>query len=238
MPDRNTRAPLFFSFHLLLQLTTTALLSNLRSSRPPPLPVNFCLVAEKIQNQKEKLGISSFLFSIVLEDLCLFSLFLSLATRLSSGSDYYVKNQSAALRMVSFEMNDRKKIGLGLTGFGIFFSFLGIVFFFDKGLIAMGNILFISGVSLTIGPKSTMQFFMKRQNFKGTISFGAGFFFVVIGWPVIGMILEAYGFIVLFSGFWPTLAVFVQRIPIFGWVFQQPFVRSFFDRYRGKRVPV
>ncbi|KAJ6741146.1 hypothetical protein OIU79_001138 [Salix purpurea] len=140
--------------------------------------------------------------------------------------------------MVSFEMNDRKKIGLGLTGFGIFFSFLGIVFFFDKGLLAMGNILFISGVSLTIGPKSTMQFFMKRQNFKGTISFGAGFFFVVIGWPVIGMILEAYGFIVLFSGFWPTLSVFVQRIPILGWVFQQPFVRSIFDRYRSKRVPV
>ncbi|KDP42835.1 hypothetical protein JCGZ_23777 [Jatropha curcas] len=128
--------------------------------------------------------------------------------------------------MVSFEMNDRKKIGLGLTGFGIFFSFLGIIFFFDKGLLAMGNILFISGVSLTIGPKSTMQFFMKRQNFKGTISFGVGFFFVVIGWPVIGMILEAYGFIILFSGFWPTLAVFLQRIPILGWVFQQPFVRS------------
>ncbi|EOY17141.1 Got1/Sft2-like vescicle transport protein family isoform 4, partial [Theobroma cacao] len=66
--------------------------------------------------------------------------------------------------MVSFEMNDRKKIGLGLTGFGIFFSFLGIIFFFDKGLLAMGNILFISGVTLTIGLKSTMQFFMKRQN--------------------------------------------------------------------------
>ncbi|KAJ6371879.1 hypothetical protein OIU77_002239 [Salix suchowensis] len=128
--------------------------------------------------------------------------------------------------MVSFEMTDRKKIGLGLTGFGIFFSFLGIVFFFDKGFLAMGNILFISGVSLTIGPKSTMEFFMKRQNFKGTISFGAGFFFVVIGWPVIGMILEAYGFIVLFSGFWPTLAVFIQKIPFIGWVFQQPYVRS------------
>lgn len=93
-------------------------------------------------------------------------------------------------------------------------------------------------VTLTIGLKSTMQFFMKRQNYKGTISFGAGFFLVVIGWPIIGMILEAYGFIVLFSGFWPTLAVFLQRIPILGWIFQQPFIRSFFDRYRGKRVPV
>lgn len=28
------------------------------------------------------------------------------------------------------------------------------------------------------------------------------------------------------SGFWPTLAVFLQRIPIFGWLFQQPFVTS------------
>ncbi|KAK7277162.1 hypothetical protein RIF29_18313 [Crotalaria pallida] len=140
--------------------------------------------------------------------------------------------------MVSFEMNDRKKIGLGLTGFGIFFSFLGIVFFFDKGLLAMGNILFVSGVSLTIGLKSTMQFFMKRSNFKGTISFGIGFFILIIGWPILGMIVEAYGFIVLFSGFWPTLAVFIQKVPVLGWIFQQPFVRSLFDRYRGKRVPV
>ncbi|KAH7515093.1 hypothetical protein FEM48_Zijuj11G0159600 [Ziziphus jujuba var. spinosa] len=164
--------------------------------------------------------------------------------------------------MVSFEMNDRKKIGLGLTGFGVFFSFLGIIFFFDKGLLAMGNILFLSGVTLTIGLKSTTQFFMKRQNFKGTISFGIGFFLVVIGWPIFGMILEAYGFIVLFSGFWPTLAVFLQKIPILGWLFQQPFVRSavalcmytklsilylwkvlkflhqLFDRYRSRRVPV
>ncbi|TVU30683.1 hypothetical protein EJB05_22317 [Eragrostis curvula] len=100
--------------------------------------------------------------------------------------------------MVSFEMNDMKKIGIGLTGFGVFFSFLGIIFFFDKGLIAMGNILFLSGLGLTIGPKSTLQFFAKPKNYKGTISFGAGFFLVLIGWPFFGMILEAYGFIVLF----------------------------------------
>ncbi|GAB2273684.1 Golgi Transport [Dionaea muscipula] len=140
--------------------------------------------------------------------------------------------------MVSFEMNDRKKIGLGLTGFGIFFTFLGVIFLFDKGLLAMGNILFLSGVALTIGVKSTLQFYMKPQNYKGTISFGVGFFFVIIGWPILGMILESYGFIILFSGFWPTLAVFLQRIPVLGWFLQQPFVRSLFDRYRGKRVPV
>ncbi|KAL9236609.1 hypothetical protein vseg_011255 [Gypsophila vaccaria] len=140
--------------------------------------------------------------------------------------------------MMSFEMNDRKKIGLGLTGFGVFFTFLGVVFLFDKGLLAMGNILFLSGLALTIGLKSTLQFFMKPQNYKGTISFGVGFFFVLIGWPILGMILESYGFLVLFSGFWPTLAVFVQRIPVLGWIFQQPYFRSLMDRYRGKRVPV
>ncbi|XP_028087172.1 vesicle transport protein GOT1-like isoform X2 [Camellia sinensis] len=102
----------------------------------------------------------------------------------------------------------------------------------------MGNILFLSGVTLTIGVKSTLQFFMKRQNFKGSVSFGVGFFFVLIGWPMIGMIVETYGFIVLFSGFWPTLAVFLQRLPLVGWVFQQPFVTSFFERSRGRRVPV
>ncbi|KAK9681548.1 hypothetical protein RND81_10G009900 [Saponaria officinalis] len=140
--------------------------------------------------------------------------------------------------MMSFEMNDRKKIGLGLTGFGVFFTFLGVVLLFDKGLLAMGNILFLSGLALTIGLKFTLQFFMKPQNYKGTISFGVGFFFVLIGWPILGMILESYGFLVLFSGFWPTLAVFAQRIPVLGWILQQPFFTSFLDRYRGKRVPV
>ncbi|BAH94816.1 Os10g0337600 [Oryza sativa Japonica Group] len=68
--------------------------------------------------------------------------------------------------MVSFEMNDLQKIGIGLTGFGVFFSFLGIIFFFDKGLLAMGNILFLSGLGLTIGLKSTLQFFTKPKNYK------------------------------------------------------------------------
>ncbi|ERN01015.1 vesicle transport protein GOT1 [Amborella trichopoda] len=140
--------------------------------------------------------------------------------------------------MVSFEMNDMKKIGIGLTGFGVMFSFLGVMFMFDKGLLAMGNILFVSGVMLTIGPKSTIQFFMKRQNYKGSIAFVLGFFLVLIGRPIIGMIIEAYGFIVLFRGFWPTIAVFLQRIPVLGWIFQLPVISSFLGTKRGKRVPV
>ncbi|KAJ8432593.1 hypothetical protein Cgig2_008678 [Carnegiea gigantea] len=140
------------------------------------------------------------------------------------------------------------EIGIGLTGFGVFFTFLGVIFLFDKGLLAMGNILFLSGLGLTIGLKSTMQFFMKPQNFKvllflsppfdlppnfslsyipclGTFSFGIGFFFVVI----VMMDIDRNTF--LCSGFLPTLVVFLQRIPFLGWVLQLPFIRSFVRFY-------
>lgn len=139
--------------------------------------------------------------------------------------------------MLSFEMNDRKKIGIGLTGFGILFFFLGVIFLFDKGLLALGNILFLAGVMLTIGMKSTAQFFMKQSHYKGSIAFVVGFFVVLVGWSVIGMIMEVYGFIVLFSGFLPTVLIFLQRIPVLGWFLQYPFLSSFFG-YRQRRVPV
>ena len=86
------------------------------------------------------------------------------------------------------------EIGLGLTGFGVLFSLLGIIMLFDKGFLAMGNvmihphdwfwlqssllftdkhcclpccqILFVSGVLLTIGLKPTVQFFTKPKNHK------------------------------------------------------------------------
>ncbi|EFJ15914.1 hypothetical protein SELMODRAFT_179899 [Selaginella moellendorffii] len=140
--------------------------------------------------------------------------------------------------MLSMDVNDYKKIGIGLTGFGVLFTFLGLIFFFDKALLAMGNILFLSGVTLTIGPKSTLFFFAKRRNFKGTISFLVGFVLVILGWPVVGMIIEAYGFIILFSGFLPTVVVFLYRVPVLGWFFQHPFFVSIFDRFRSRRVPV
>jgi hypothetical protein len=40
----------------------------------------------------------------------------------------------------------------------------------------------------------------------------------------LGMLVEVYGFFVLFSGFWPTVVVFLYRVPVLGWFLQQPFL--------------
>lgn len=143
----------------------------------------------------------------------------------------------------------------------------------------MYQILFLSGVMLTIGLKSTMQFFMKRQNYKVCPIHWASFYFypcfcdddISINWighyvlwfwllsgpcglanyghdlgglwvcralqvwtifssGVLNFLFELnfpdHWYSLLHSGFWPTLAVFLQRIPILGWVFQQPFITS------------
>jgi hypothetical protein len=64
--------------------------------------------------------------------------------------------------------NETKKteIGVGLTAFGVLFTFLGVAFFFDRGLLAMGNVLFLSGVALSIGPRATLRFFTRRKNMR------------------------------------------------------------------------
>ncbi|EEE67516.1 hypothetical protein OsJ_24968 [Oryza sativa Japonica Group] len=161
---------------------------------------------------------------------------LSLCSLLSSPSSL-ASCSASSLECAAIHPGGRE-IGLGLSGFGVLFSFLGIIMLFDKGFLAIGNILFVSGVSLTIGPKSTVQFFTKPKNHKGSIAFGIGFFLVLIGWPFFGMLAEAYGFVKLFRGFWPTAAVYLQKSPTFGWIFHHPLVTSLITRFRGRRVPV
>jgi len=117
------------------------------------------------------------------------------------------------------------EIGMGLTGFGVFFLFFGMVLFFDKALLAIGNvswpmtplplrptvrhlphlprvsvvqILFVSGLSFVIGLERTFRFFFQKHKVKATGFFLGGVLVVLIGWPIIGVVLEIYGFFLLF----------------------------------------
>ncbi len=61
------------------------------------------------------------------------------------------------------------------------------------------QILFISGLSLVIGLERTFRFFFQQHKLKGTAAFMGGILVVLVGWPLVGMIIETYGFILLFG---------------------------------------
>ena len=132
-----------------------------------------------------------------------------------------------------FEITDFQKIGIGLTGFGVFFLFLGVLFIFDKGLLALGNILFLCGLAFVIGLERTFRFFFQRHKLRGSTAFFGGILIVLFGWPLIGMIIEMYGFIVLFSGFLPVAVNFLRRIPVLGTILNLPILNKVIDRIAG-----
>ncbi|KAK8709515.1 hypothetical protein V6N13_060530 [Hibiscus sabdariffa] len=54
----------------------------------------------------------------------------------------------------------------------------------------------------------------------GSVSFLLGLFFLFVRCPIVGIILEIYGCLGLFRGFWPSVSVFLCHIPVVGWIIQ------------------
>ncbi|XP_035871199.1 vesicle transport protein GOT1A isoform X2 [Phyllostomus discolor] len=98
-----------------------------------------------------------------------------------------------------------QKIGVGITGFGIFFILLGVLLYFDSVLLAFGNM----------------------HKLKGTSFFLGGVVIVLLRWPLLGMVLETYGFLNLFKGFFPVAFGFL------GNAFNIPFLSALFQRLQG-----
>ncbi|XP_063241200.1 vesicle transport protein GOT1B [Bacillus rossius redtenbacheri] len=132
-----------------------------------------------------------------------------------------------------FEITDLQKIGVGLAGFGVSFLFLGVLLLFDKGLLAIGNILFIAGLACVIGLERTFRFFFQKHKVKATVCFFGGIVIVLLGWPLIGMLFETYGFVLLFSGFFPVAINFLRRVPVLGTFLSLPGIRTVLDRLAG-----
>ena len=57
---------------------------------------------------------------------------------------------------------------------------------------------------------------------QGTAFFMSGVVLVVWGWAVVGMLVETYGFWLLFAGFVPTALSFLRRVPVFGRLLDLP----------------
>jgi hypothetical protein len=116
-------------------------------------------------------------------------------------------------------------------------------------LLFLAQLLFLSGITLTIGAKATAKFFFFRpKNWKVLCSEcaihgmyldtrtllcwqGSGFFLggtalVLVGWTFIGLCVEAYGFWLLFSGFIPNVLLFIRRVPYVGKFFDLPVLKT------------
>lgn len=125
-----------------------------------------------------------------------------------------------------FAITDVRKIGIGLTAFGLAFSLIGIVAMFDRKLLAMGNLLYLSGVMLIIGPTRSVRFFFQKRKAKASVFFFLGIAIVFLGVPVLGIALEAFGFVNLFGDFFPVVIAFLKRTPVIGKLLMLPGVRT------------
>ncbi|KAJ2060315.1 Golgi Transport [Coemansia aciculifera] len=130
-------------------------------------------------------------------------------------------------------LSDTQKIGVGLSAFGFAMIGLGVVLFFDAGLIAIGNILFLAGMSMIIGVQKTLFFFTRRDKLRGSIAFFAGFLLVLVKWSILGILIEAFGFLNLFGDFFPVVVNFLRHMPVIGRFLSLPGVSQVVDRLAG-----
>ncbi|MCJ1472674.1 Golgi Transport [Lambiella insularis] len=100
----------------------------------------------------------------------------------------------------------------------------------------MGNILFLIGLPLIIGPQKMVLFFARRNKLKGTAAFVAGIILILLRWPLIGFCVELYGIAVLFGDFLVTIGDYAGNVPVVG-----PWVRWALERVgtrRNSELPV
>lgn len=83
----------------------------------------------------------------------------------------------------------------------------------------MGNILFLIGLPLILGPSKTLSFFARRQKLRGTFAFTIGILLILFRWPLVGFLVELYGIMILFGDFLATVAGFLGNVPVVGpWI--------------------
>ncbi|CAI5759722.1 unnamed protein product [Candida verbasci] len=137
-------------------------------------------------------------------------------------------------------LSERQKFGVGFTAGGIFFFIFGIFTFFDSGFLALGNILFIIGLILIIGPQRTISFFTRPTKIRGTICFILGILLILIKYSFIGFIIEFFGILGLFGDFFGTIIQFLRSIPYIGDVLSNPIIAPYIDKLAGinNQLPV
>ncbi|EGC39913.1 hypothetical protein DICPUDRAFT_74542 [Dictyostelium purpureum] len=134
---------------------------------------------------------------------------------------------------------DQQKIGAMLSAIGLFFGFLGVLLFLDRGLLALGNILLVSGIFLILGFNKTLNFFGQRKKIRGTILFFLGIIVLLATrWTFVGMLVELFGFVNLFGDAFPIIISILRKLPIIGNILNHPIVNKVLQKAdSGNELP-
>ena len=135
--------------------------------------------------------------------------------------------------------DDSKKISIVLLGLSIAFYLLGIIFFFDRAIQIISNILFVVGMVQMIGKGATATFFMKPKNLKKSICFFGGFFIIAfLRYAFIGALVQIYSLFLQFKSFMPILWEWIFHIPgVGGWLKNSKWVQYLYESSSSKKKP-
>lgn len=134
-------------------------------------------------------------------------------------------------------LSESQKFGVGFTVIGTVLITLGIITFFDRALLASGNIVFLIGIFLIIGQNKTVVFFTRQNKRRGSICFFSGIFLILfMKWTFVGFIIEFLGILNLFGDFFSIIVQFLRSLPIIGDILKNPRIAPLIDRFAGVKV--
>ena len=86
---------------------------------------------------------------------------------------------------------------------------------------------------LVIGVEKSTRFFVQSEKLKGSSCFFGGILVVLLGWPIVGMVIEIYGFVALFGGFFPMAINTLRCLPVTGTILALPGISNVCDSIVG-----
>ncbi|UKK02470.1 hypothetical protein MACK_002563 [Theileria orientalis] len=144
-------------------------------------------------------------------------------------------------------MNSKPNVGLTLLWIGSFFGLMSLLFFINRPLLAISNILIVLGFLFLMGTGKFFMFFGKK--IKSTMCYGVGFVLLMIklesdslmtemSVQFVGLLVQMIGCYFLFEEFVPNLISYLQLTP-FNKVLRAPVVKTcvnFLDK-KTTRLP-
>ena len=113
-------------------------------------------------------------------------------------------------------LSDNNKIGMFLVTAGMCCYTTGLFFFFERALLLLGSICFITGIFTLLGLAGSIKFFTKKGKLAATLIYMLGFVMLVMRWAFFGAVVQLYGLFCLFRSFLPYVFEYLMSVPVIG----------------------